>query len=202
MSFKDPDDPYNGHPAYEPEVWNNDLSIRFSHNCYSYAANHIDPELGSLCRKKLNRTLGTAKSCKKYFPQPGRAAGLKGRAGGKKWSCINAEKGILADNPEIFKIYDVPGGPTRNEYQCPAGMYKIAMATKSDNSDFHFWREDIGYRNTKPVKTWSHKAGASRATNRDYSLQIIKDPETSDRGKYDDFCGFYCVPNVKKNLSH
>ena len=192
-------DNYNDkYPLYNPDLWNNDPAVRWSHNCYAYAADHIDANVGSLCRKKMTKSIIKVNPCKQLFPQPGRAAGITKKTLGGKWNCNSAEKGILADNPKIFKINADSDEPSSVNYRCPAGMYKIAMATKPDGSDYHFWRED----SSGESKTWSHKAGARRATNRDYSLRIIKNPETSNRGDYNNFCGFYCVPIGEKNISY
>jgi hypothetical protein len=52
--------------------------------------------------------------------------------------------------------------------------------------DFHFYRQDSD-------GTWSHKPGGNPATNLDQSGNPITDPQTADRGKYTEFCGFFCV---------
>ena len=53
--------------------------------------------------------------------------------------------------------------------------------------DFHWYRRDRD-------GMWSHKPGATEATNLDDSDRPISDPRTADRGAYTQFCGFFCVP--------
>lgn len=53
--------------------------------------------------------------------------------------------------------------------------------------DFHWYRRDRD-------GTWSHKPGATAATNLDDSDRVITDPRNADRGRYTQFCGFFCVP--------
>lgn len=53
--------------------------------------------------------------------------------------------------------------------------------------DFHWYRRDRD-------GTWSHKPGATEATNLDDDDKVITDPRVADRGLYTEFCGFFCVP--------
>lgn len=169
-------------PIYEPKRWNHNRYIRLSHNCYSYALNTIDPELGTLCKRKMRRIFRKAKkdkACKNLFPQPGRFAGYKIDPKQPEFNCSNVEGGVLADNPDI-----IPIGNT----ECPQGYYKIALATNDIEDDYHFWRRDLN-------GTWSHKNGRGCVHRMDHSNNKIFNPVLADRGEYTKFCGFYCVPN-------
>lgn len=54
--------------------------------------------------------------------------------------------------------------------------------------DFHWYRRDDN-------NLWTHKNGGTPATNLDESGRIISDPETADRGMYQDFCGYFKIKN-------
>jgi hypothetical protein len=45
---------------------------------------------------------------------------------------------------------------------------------------------------------WGHKPGSGIARNFDNSLQIIKDPETCDRGLYTEFYGYMLIPKSQR----
>ena len=44
------------HPIYEPEIWNKDINIKRTHNCYAYALNLIYKEQANICKKYLKIT--------------------------------------------------------------------------------------------------------------------------------------------------
>lgn len=41
---------------YEPQKWNDDIFIRKSHNCYSYALNIIEKKRINECKQQLKKT--------------------------------------------------------------------------------------------------------------------------------------------------
>ena len=41
------------HLIYEPEIWNKDINIKRTHNCYAYALNLIDKKQADICKKYL-----------------------------------------------------------------------------------------------------------------------------------------------------
>ncbi len=63
----------------------------------------------------------------------------------------------------------------------------IALVVAPD-WDFHWYRRDDNGK-------WSHKNGFTAATNQDNSGEPILSPETADRGRYTDFCGYFRVKN-------
>ena len=162
-------------PIYEPATWNSDKYIRWSHNCYAYALNTVEPELGTLCKRRmrqLRRRFGKIHPCKKIFPQPGNYANYEWDRTIPQFSCKNVVAGMLADNPGILNLGTV-------DTECPDGYYKIALACNAEGDDYHFWRQDAD-------GTWSHKNGRTRA-------QQIDNPK-NNLGKYIEFCGFFAVP--------
>ncbi len=106
------------------------------------------------------------------FAQPGRASGDKYTSS----ECDNVGPAAVRDGLEICDSITQP---------LPPGKARVAMAV-SYQKDYHWWREDID-------GMWSHKPGDGRATNYDNSDDLISDPEKADRGRYEDFCGYYFV---------
>ena len=86
---------------------------------------------------------------------------------------------VLADNPYIKQV-------SKNE-KLPENYYRIALYSKDNASDYHYYRQDAN-------GLWSHKNGWRKATNKDNKGRIIRDPDTADRGKYINHCGFFMVP--------
>lgn len=170
-------------PEYNPEKYNKDPNIRRSHNCYSYMLNRISNKLASICKQSTNQ-------CRFINPQPGHFSGVVTRVNKSETTCPNLMNRVISDNPEI-KIVSF------NE-KCPENSYKGALAV-NPNVTYHFYRENNdGY--------WSHKDGGRKATNVDASGNMIIDPYTSDRKwsdkrHYKDFCGYFCIPNKKMNMT-
>ncbi|MBI1861805.1 MAG: hypothetical protein HYR96_12895, partial [Deltaproteobacteria bacterium] len=54
--------------------------------------------------------------------------------------------------------------------------------------DYHWYRRDSS-------GWWTHKMGWLPATNLDNAKLPIPDPESADRGKYTDFCGYFKIRN-------
>ena len=63
----------------------------------------------------------------------------------------------------------------------------IALVVAPDY-DFHWYRRDDN-------NMWTHKNGSYSAKDYDESGEKISDPETADRGRYTDFCGYFKVKN-------
>ncbi|HHV14421.1 MAG TPA: RICIN domain-containing protein [Acholeplasmataceae bacterium] len=57
--------------------------------------------------------------------------------------------------------------------QCPDGQYKVALAIDVNNTDYHWYRQNLD-------GSWSHKRGAGFVTNKDASNKIIFNPSTSN----------------------
>ena len=177
-----PGSPLNGsEPPYEPEKWNNDPAVTKSHNCYSYFANRINPEMVEKCRQ--NKT----KNCRQFFPQPGALHGDRFALNAtERRNCGNVSKLIMADIPGLLRstFHD----------KCPVGTSKGAMVVDEGN-DYHFFRQDSD-------GLWSHKDGSNKVKRFDALKRKIVDPELTSRDyrwqgsdlNYEDFCAFYCVP--------
>ena len=175
------------HPIYEPEIWNKDINIKRTHNCYAYALNLIDKKQADICKKYLKIT--NKKDCPSLRPQPGQYSGFIDEYKHHLFSCKKIEIRMKKDNPLIKKL-------KKNE-ECPNNFYKIALVCASNGSDYHFYRQDNN-------GLWSHKDGWKLATNKDAKGRIIKNPELAERGHLDLFCGYYAVPNLSKykNMSN
>ena len=178
-------------PKYNPKIWNKNKYIRNSHNCYSYFLNKINHNEIPKCKKTYKKY----KTCNR--PQPGYYNGIT-RKTQKNYSCKNMIKRIKQDNPNIkYKGQN-------NNFKCEKQEYKGALVVSKNinkNCDYHFYRED---RNGK----WSHKDGATPATNKDAKGKLIKDPKIASRKyqkcDYTKYCGYFCIPKSsrKKNMRH
>lgn len=82
-----------------------------------------------------------------------------------------------ARNPDIARLR-----PIQDPDDCDG--YPIALAL-SDH-DYHWWRRDAG-------GWWSHKPGFTDPTETDYVGNLIVSPETTNRGAYTHFVGYFCV---------
>lgn len=175
-------------PAFNPNKWNRDQSIKKSHNCYAYSLNLINNKTSKLCDKYMKKT--KKRNCKMFKPQPGRLSGYLDEYKDKKvFTCKRLYRRIRKDNPVIKKL--------RPNQKVPEGYYKIALAVTSDFDDYHFYRQDND-------GLWSHKNGKNRAKFTDKNSRLIKNPEKANRGKYKNFCGYYMVPKNEKikNMSN
>lgn len=72
--------------------------------------------------------------------------------------------------------------PDRAEYP-----HILCLALNSVDQDFHFYRLDSN-------DAWSHKAGCRAASDKDDSGNLILSPESCNRGRYNEFVGYYTVP--------
>ena len=180
MKYKEKFLPTSGHePKYDPEKWNLNNDIEYSHNCYAYALDDINESLKNDCIDN--------DECDDLKPQPGYVCNKKFKSNNY---CKNVENKMLCDNPSIYKI-------NNKNHPCIKNYYKIGLATSiKPNKDYHFYRQDKD-------SFWSHKPGGTEVISYDASYNIIEDPEISNRDyvqdggnyNYNDWCGFYCVPS-------
>lgn len=165
---------------YEPNKWNHDPIQKYS-NCYSYALNDINPgDLDDL-------------------HQPGYYAGQQKR---KPYMCWDLIQKVLKDNPGIIykSVHGKPFNFNGNDSTEPPKFYYRVMLFISDsadsaNSDYHFVRQDQN-------GTWSHKPGNSKATNKDFSNNLIINPLEADLGEYKTLCGIFYVPQNNYMTTH
>jgi hypothetical protein len=179
-----------GPPVYEPQLWNSSVCTQSAHNCYSYALNDQLPELKVQCKQLLEQG---EESCVSLRPKPGFYSGNKGH----EMSCSALEERIRSDNPSVRDVDRRHPVPHHRHYNrdgrlgtCPRDFYKIAFAVKPTET-YHFWRQDAD-------GLWSHKDGGGPVRRTDESGVLISsanDPSTADRGQYNKFCKFLCVPN-------
>ena len=164
---------------YEPSKWNEDIFIRKSHNCYSYALNIIQKRRATKCQKKNNKKKSV---CLRKQPN-----NINKRD--ESHNCEDLMNNILKEYPEIKKT-------TKNS-RCPEGFYRVALflLNRKDNhhltlNDFHFYRQDSnGF--------WSHKDGWRKATNKDKHGRLIRDPEIVENENESKLCTYFIFP-IKK----
>ena len=167
-------------PIYQPKKWNDDIYIKYSHNCYAYALNDINLQLKHQCQYK---------KCKYINPQPGHFCKSKFKMN----TCFQLNKKIQCDNP-LIKIINFTE-------KCPSNYYKIGLATNL-NAGYHFYRQNT-------YGLWDHKDGGNKVNKYDASHKIIFNPELANRNynknqNYENWCSFYCVPKneyKKTNMS-
>jgi hypothetical protein len=164
-------------PDYIPAIYNNNKTIRESHNCFAYAFGVYDPPPPQLCDQSGN--------CNVKFHQPGNFAGYQGFSGNRKKRCPDIIARVLGDNPNARIV--------GFEDKCPRGTSKVAFAVDPQN-DYHVWRQDSN-------SYWSDKHGSHPVSNIDASGRLQYDPALSNRNypyspplNYKDFCGYVCVP--------
>ena len=169
-------------PVLDMDKWNNNESLKDSHNCFAYAIDTIDPKMVKDCKEDPECNVG--------FPQPGYEAGYKRFADQKEKGCGDMVSRLWGDNPLVEA--------THFEYRCPNGTSKIALIV-DPKRDYHFLRQDRdGY--------WSHKPGSLSVKRVDASDRPIIRPDRAlylyknkeDPLMYTDFCGYFCVPRGKK----
>ena len=170
---------------YEPTKWNNNHNIRYSHNCYTYMLNKIDPNNVNNCKNKIKNK----KRCIK--PQPGDYSNMDTI---KNYTCDNLNERVKKDNPNIRILPNNISNPV-----CGKDEYAGALVLR-DNDRYHFYRQDKN-------KLWSHKPGSMNATNNDANKKKIKNILDANHNykeiKYNNFCNYYCIPknNAFKNHS-
>lgn len=170
-------------PNYEPKRWNTTRALRETHNCFSYSMNINDPAQIKLC-------MDNSEECEAPFHQPGSPSGYNRFTSKKLKTCPNMIARILGDNPDIRM--------TTFETRCPVNTSKIALVV-DPKEDYHFLRQDSNM-------LWSQKAGARPVKNVDAANHTIWDPQLSYLNyssrdsslNYSIFCGYLCVPRIKK----
>ena len=161
-----------GAPAYEPNPWNQAWYHRCRNNCYNYACNIMND----------------------LFAQPGRAHGVD--IPDSPYTCSDVRSSAIADG--------LQHNPERNCDGCThveaLVLDPLTPAEAVDDTldeaqqDYHWYRlDDTGY--------WSHKPGSTPATNLDKSGAMIVDPEAADRGRYTEFCTYFCVDRKLVEIS-
>ncbi|MDO9100924.1 MAG: hypothetical protein Q8R74_02740 [Methylophilus sp.] len=112
------------------------------------------------------------------FAQPGRG---NGQEEPYPPSCSDTGSAAVRDG-----LISIP-----NPDLSPADGHIVALvvSTTPDFFDYHWYRRDIN-------SMWSHKPGGTACRNTDNSGRAIADPQTCDRGPYNNFCGFFhCIPS-------
>lgn len=111
-----------GEPPYRPREWTSTVE---SHNCYAYMLNDL---------MKSHRVSGKS--------QPGWYAKIKRKLrnyhGINKLNCAETIMGVMKDNPDHMKAYDISSG---SKMVPPAYHYKGFLMV-GPNEDFHFARQD------------------------------------------------------------
>jgi hypothetical protein len=181
-----PGSPLSGsEPAYQPELYNGNVKMLDSHNCYAYGMDVRDP-------KQLTQCDGNPDpKCQPHFHQPGGTKGLS--------KILRTAKGRTCKTVDYLMRQDVPElQPTTFQARCPVGTSKIALVV-DPGEDYHYYREDKdGF--------WSHKDGGNPVKRFDADGFPIINPQTASRDyrpkgsflNYEDFCGFYCAPRGKQ----
>ena len=110
---------------YDPAVWNNNSSIKSSHNCYSYALGKIVKGLSSKA-------------------QPGYSSAFN-HIDDNNFTCSSFKKRLKKDSPGSYiETFDK---------KCMPGFYKIFLALDV-GEDYHWWRQDDNkYWSHKPGST-------------------------------------------------
>jgi len=79
---------------------------------------------------------------------------------------------------------------TYNEYIESENCWKVAYCY--GGGDYHWYRQNID-------GTWSHKPGNMEVRNYDDNGNIIYNPEMCNRGRYENFVGFYMIRKIKND---
>jgi hypothetical protein len=108
------------------------------------------------------------------FAQPGQASGVPI----PREDCPSRTAGALGDG--------LTANPTGAPCSGCCHLVALVIRPGTVSADFHWYRRDAD-------GTWSHKPGKTSARNTDDSSNVITDPRTANRGRYTDFCGFFCV---------
>ena len=110
---------------YNPKLYNNNESIKDSHNCYTYALGKIIPGLRSKA-------------------QPGYASGFN-HIKDNEYDCKSFRERLKKDSPGSYL--------EKFDNACWPGFYKIFLALDPGN-DYHWWRQNKNsYWSHKPGST-------------------------------------------------
>ena len=170
--------PYSGvPPVYNPSLWNDGGRYQHANNCYSYACDtrydgdKIDPS-----KRDYNGD---------YKPQPGEESGYDPNK--ELDNCNDIIKRAKGDGLIETK---------KPKNCCPKNYHKVALVIGSylnhdgkKGWDYHWYRQDQG-------GGWSHKPGSGTVRNTDDSGNPITNPETADRGMYNQFCAYMCATDM------
>lgn len=154
-----------GYATYDPDEYNSNPIPLVTNNCYAYA-----------CARPTNT-----------FPQPGRAHGY----------VLPTTNNI----PETIQAYaEIDGLVNATGVPLLGGIPALYVALAFDEyrqggEDYHFYRQVRNNGNPNwPDLFWAHKPGDEAVTNLDSNNDVITNPETCNRGTYEDFIGYMYVP--------
>lgn len=103
---------------------------------------------------------------------------------GSQYTCALTNSRLVSDHHSQHDLIHA-----NRDTVCPVNSYKIALVMDL-NDDYHFLRQNTD-------GTWSHKPGQGLVTNKDFSGNVISDPETANMNSgdynYDRFCSYFCV---------
>lgn len=192
---------------FSPNVWNNNIHIKGSHNCYAYMLNDINSDLINIYE---NNYKNNNNSKNKYInPQPGHFCGMTKKVNKEAdTTCDIIFQRVLCDNPSIKVFTDnktilkhdarVMNTTDLNQIVYDNDTHYLgALSIDDKDKMYHFYRQDNNM-------LWSHKDGGKAATNLDNKGNLISDPKTADRGRYNTFCGYLLLPKnhvVKTNMA-
>ena len=156
-------------PPYEPDRWNRPNYVKMNNNCYGYST---------------NRQTNT-------YPQPGEHCGRVL----KTYTAAAVRRAVMCDG-----LIPIRWTPSQGGHPTPM-ITRAAALQEKDNVvyghvvaviihqgvDYHWYRLDNTGR-------WSHKAGKSRAINKDSKGHLIVDPRTA-AVPYHHWGGYYFVPS-------
>jgi len=115
----------NSELEYNPDLYNKDVHIKTSHNCYTYALGKIVPGLDSKA-------------------QPGYASGFN-HVSQNNFTCKSFRQRLKKDAPGSYL--------EKFDNSCIPGFYKVFLALDPQN-DYHWWRQDLNtYWSHKPGST-------------------------------------------------
>jgi hypothetical protein len=107
------------------------------------------------------------------FAQPGRAHGAQTNI----MQCNTVTAAAMADG--LVKRCDCL--PIK---EWPRRLMALVVDNQAPGFDYHWYRHQRG-------GFWGHKPGGTAARNTDNSNAVITNPETCDRGRYNEFCGYF-----------
>lgn len=167
---------------YAPAAWHPGNAQNTRNNCYRYATN-----------------------------RPSDGFGYPGWGGDPARSTVEAP---TFSCPQLDEALIIDGLlPVSFEGDCGSGI-KIGAAVTRRPQDWHFYRQTLVNLSHCPELTQSttpgdladlqerplftHKPGRDFVTHKDAEGKCIIDPRQANRGKYVNWCGFYCVPAEAK----
>lgn len=169
----------SAHPSYQPSLWNNNVQILYSTNCYAYACN--DP---------YNHALGDK-------PQPGTY--FRNRIN-ESMTNRDVRFAVMSDDLSrnymrtkrlipLIRLREETASQARVAIANMPGHYLIALVV-ARGVDYHWLRQDNN-------GLWSHKPGHTLVTNLDASNKPIFDPRDCNMhypGCHYEFSTFYYAP--------